>query len=154
MIVDSEEEFYPEEVSKLHQDVVKEGLGLLIFAEWYNVDTMVKMKFFDDNTRSWWTPVTGGQSKCCRPECCRVHMKQALVPSSWQGLQLAQRLLSAECAACVKSSSHCTLQHGPSMELPLKIAACFCEMGSGCHCIGTANHTNCVPLHAAKCPKE
>ena len=21
---------------------------------------MIKMKFFDDNTRSWWTPVTGG----------------------------------------------------------------------------------------------
>ncbi|KAH7572573.1 hypothetical protein JRO89_XS04G0276300 [Xanthoceras sorbifolium] len=32
----------------------------MIFAEWYNVDTMVKMRFFDDNTRSWWTPVTGG----------------------------------------------------------------------------------------------
>jgi membrane-bound transcription factor site-1 protease len=35
-------------------------LGLAVFAEWYNVDTMVKMRFFDDNTRSWWTPVTGG----------------------------------------------------------------------------------------------
>jgi membrane-bound transcription factor site-1 protease len=33
---------------------------LAVFAEWYNVDTMVKMRFFDDNTRSWWTPVTGG----------------------------------------------------------------------------------------------
>ena len=57
-MVDMEEEYYPEEIAKLEQDV-KDGLGLIVFAEWYNVDTMVKMKFFDDNTRSWWTPVTG-----------------------------------------------------------------------------------------------
>ena len=35
------------------------GLGLIVVGEWYNVDTMVKMRFFDDNTRSWWTPATG-----------------------------------------------------------------------------------------------
>ena len=23
---------------------------------------MVKMRFFDDNTRSWWTPATGGSN--------------------------------------------------------------------------------------------
>lgn len=60
LMVDMEEEYYPEEIAKLEQDV-KDGLGLIVFAEWYNVDTMVKMKFFDDNTRSWWTPVTGDQ---------------------------------------------------------------------------------------------
>ena len=58
LMVDMEEEYYPEEITKLEQDV-KEGLGLIVFADWFNVDTMVKMKFFDDNTRSWWTPVTG-----------------------------------------------------------------------------------------------
>ena len=58
--MDSEEEFYEEEIEKLHRDVEQHGLGLVVFAEWYNVDTMVKMRFFDDNTRSWWTPVTGG----------------------------------------------------------------------------------------------
>ena len=57
-MVDLEEEYYPEEIPKLEQDV-RDGLGLIVFAEWFNVDTMVKMKFFDDNTRSWWTPVTG-----------------------------------------------------------------------------------------------
>ena len=57
--MDSEEEFYAEEISKLKTDVEQEGLGLIVFGEWYNVDTMIKMKFFDDNTRSWWTPVTG-----------------------------------------------------------------------------------------------
>ena len=57
--MDSEEEFYEEEVAKLHRDVEQHGLGLIVFADWYNVDTMVKMRFFDDNTRSWWTPITG-----------------------------------------------------------------------------------------------
>jgi len=59
LMVDSEEEYYPDEISKLKDDVEKEGMGLIVFGEWYNVDTMIKMKFFDDNTRSWWTPVTG-----------------------------------------------------------------------------------------------
>ena len=58
LMVDLEEEYYPEEIAKLERDV-EAGLGLIVFGEWYNVDTMVKMRFFDDNTRSWWTPVTG-----------------------------------------------------------------------------------------------
>ncbi|XP_010254111.1 PREDICTED: subtilisin-like protease SBT6.1 [Nelumbo nucifera] len=60
MMVDLEDEYFEEEVEKLRDDVINNGLGLAVFAEWYNVDTMVKMRFFDDNTRSWWTPVTGG----------------------------------------------------------------------------------------------
>ena len=64
LMVDLEEEYYPEEIAKLEQDV-KEGLGLIVFADWYNVDTMVKMRFFDDNTRSWWTPVTGNSRGTC-----------------------------------------------------------------------------------------
>ena len=68
LIVDSEEEFYEEEIAKLHSDVEQHGLGLIVFAEWYNVDTMVKMRFFDDNTRSWWTPITGAPS---HPALCK-----------------------------------------------------------------------------------
>eukprot|EP00208_Stichococcus_sp_RCC1054_P004683 CAMPEP_0206137894 /NCGR_PEP_ID=MMETSP1473-20131121/2920_1 /ASSEMBLY_ACC=CAM_ASM_001109 /TAXON_ID=1461547 /ORGANISM="Stichococcus sp, Strain RCC1054" /LENGTH=1275 /DNA_ID=CAMNT_0053531159 /DNA_START=224 /DNA_END=4048 /DNA_ORIENTATION=+ len=60
LIADPEEEFYPEEVAKLAADVAEKGLGLVVFAEWFNVDVQSKMRFFDDNTRSWWTPVTGG----------------------------------------------------------------------------------------------
>ncbi|KAA8523120.1 hypothetical protein F0562_009543 [Nyssa sinensis] len=60
LLVDLEEEYFAEEIKKLRDDVINTGLGLAVFAEWYNVDTMVKMRFFDDNTRSWWTPVTGG----------------------------------------------------------------------------------------------
>lgn len=60
LLVDLEDEYFQEEIEKLRDDVTNTGLGLAVFAEWYNVDTMVKMRFFDDNTRSWWTPVTGG----------------------------------------------------------------------------------------------
>ncbi|XP_010456596.1 PREDICTED: subtilisin-like protease SBT6.1 [Camelina sativa] len=60
LMVDLEDDYFPEEIEKLRDDVINAGLGLVVFAEWYNVDTMVKMRFFDDNTRSWWTPVTGG----------------------------------------------------------------------------------------------
>ncbi len=59
LIVDPEEEFYAAEVTKIAVDVSRHGLGLIVFAEWYNVDIMAKMRFFDDNTRSWWTPITG-----------------------------------------------------------------------------------------------
>ncbi|KAA8534974.1 hypothetical protein F0562_029977 [Nyssa sinensis] len=60
LLVDPEDEYFTEEIEKLRDDIINTGLGLAVFAEWYNVDTMVKMRFFDDNTRSWWTPVTGG----------------------------------------------------------------------------------------------
>lgn len=60
LLVDLEDEYFEEEINKLKEDVLNTGLGLAVFADWYNVDTMVKMRFFDDNTRSWWTPVTGG----------------------------------------------------------------------------------------------
>ncbi|KAJ0030255.1 hypothetical protein Pint_13187 [Pistacia integerrima] len=60
LLVDLEDEYFPEEIEKLREDVLNTGLGLAVFAEWYNVETMVKMRFFDDNTRSWWTPITGG----------------------------------------------------------------------------------------------
>ncbi|BBN19114.1 membrane-bound transcription factor site-1 protease [Marchantia polymorpha subsp. ruderalis] len=60
LMVDLEDEYYEEEIEKLKDDVQRRGLGLIVFADWYHVDTMVKMRFFDDNTRSWWTPATGG----------------------------------------------------------------------------------------------
>ncbi|KAK3128464.1 hypothetical protein QOZ80_6BG0462060 [Eleusine coracana subsp. coracana] len=60
LMVDLEDEYFDEEIQKLKNDVVHKGLGVAVFAEWYHVDTMVKMTFFDENTRSWWTPITGG----------------------------------------------------------------------------------------------
>jgi membrane-bound transcription factor site-1 protease len=60
LMVDLEEEYFPEEVQKLRQDVEEKGLSIALFADWYNVDVMRKIKFFDENTKQWWTPATGG----------------------------------------------------------------------------------------------
>jgi membrane-bound transcription factor site-1 protease len=59
LIVDTEDEFFPAEIEKLEQDI-KEGLSIAVFADWYNVDLFAKIKFFDENTKQWWTPITGG----------------------------------------------------------------------------------------------
>lgn len=60
LIVDPEEEFFPEEIEKLRLDVEERGLSVGVFADWYNTDVMKKIRFYDENTRQWWTPVTGG----------------------------------------------------------------------------------------------
>ncbi|KAK3868639.1 hypothetical protein Pcinc_025981 [Petrolisthes cinctipes] len=61
MIVDPEEEYFPEEVTKLRRDVEK-GLSIILFADWYNVSVMKKVKFYDENTKQLWMPVTGGSN--------------------------------------------------------------------------------------------
>ncbi|CAG0912859.1 unnamed protein product, partial [Notodromas monacha] len=51
LVVDPEEEFFPEEVTKLKRDVESGSL--------YNTTVMKKVKFYDENTRQWWIPDTG-----------------------------------------------------------------------------------------------
>ena len=62
LLVDPEEEYFSVEVSKLHSDVVERGLSLIVVAEWYNLQVMREVKFWDENTASWWTPETGGSN--------------------------------------------------------------------------------------------
>lgn len=52
-MVDSEEEYFPEEVAKLRRDV-DNGLSLIVFSDWYNTSVMRKVKFYDENTRYWY----------------------------------------------------------------------------------------------------
>ncbi len=60
LLVDLEDELAAEEISKLERDVLDRGLGLLMAADWYHKDVLLKIKFYDENTRQWWTPATGG----------------------------------------------------------------------------------------------
>eukprot|EP00775_Hariotina_reticulata_P005633 gene5633-5872_t len=60
LVLDAEEEWYKEEVAALESAVKESGMALIVFAEWYHEQSLRQMKFFDDNTRSWWTPITGG----------------------------------------------------------------------------------------------
>ncbi|KAM7356943.1 membrane-bound transcription factor site-1 protease isoform 2-T2 [Cochliomyia hominivorax] len=62
LIVDPEEEFFNEEIYKLQDDVFENGLSVIVFADWYNSSVMSKMKFYDENTREWWIPDTGGSN--------------------------------------------------------------------------------------------
>ena len=60
LLVDTEEFFLPTEISKLHDDVSKKGLSVVLFSDWYNTAAMEHIAFVDDNTNEMWKPVTGG----------------------------------------------------------------------------------------------
>lgn len=60
LIVDPEEEFFAAELQRLQQAVLYEELSVIVFADWYNTSVMRKIKFYDENTRQWWMPDTGG----------------------------------------------------------------------------------------------
>lgn len=62
LVVDPEEEFFPVEIKKLKHDIEKLALNLIVIGDWYNTEVMKKINFFDDNTKQWWTPATGGSN--------------------------------------------------------------------------------------------
>lgn len=62
LIVDSEEEFWDAEIKKFQDDIFNKNLSVIIFGDWYNTTVMKHMKFYDQNTRQWWIPDTGGSN--------------------------------------------------------------------------------------------
>lgn len=60
LLLDSEDYFTSSEKLVLERLVKQEGVVLVVAAEWYNLDVMHSLLFQDDNTRSWWSPVTAG----------------------------------------------------------------------------------------------
>ncbi|XP_063634305.1 membrane-bound transcription factor site-1 protease [Cydia splendana] len=59
LLVDPEDEYFPEEMAALKKSV-DAGLSLVVFADWYNASLLRHVKFYDENTRQWWIPETGG----------------------------------------------------------------------------------------------
>ncbi|KAA0195023.1 Membrane-bound transcription factor site-1 protease, partial [Fasciolopsis buskii] len=51
LVIDPEEEFFPEEVEKVVADVTQKGLSLIVFAEWYNTSLIQALQFYDTNTK-------------------------------------------------------------------------------------------------------
>lgn len=49
--VDSEEEYFVEEVVKFREDVEERGLLVIVVGDWFNVFVMRKIKFYDENMR-------------------------------------------------------------------------------------------------------
>lgn len=60
-VPDPEDEFSASEIEALSRAVAS-GLSLIVVADWYNVELFQTLRFFDDNTRQWWTPITGGSN--------------------------------------------------------------------------------------------
>jgi membrane-bound transcription factor site-1 protease len=60
MIVDPEDYFSIDEISKLRQDVEQEGLSLIVIGDWYNEAIMQKASFMNNNTFERWEPVMAG----------------------------------------------------------------------------------------------
>lgn len=60
LIVDPEEEYFDAEMAKLREDILERNLSVIVFADWYNASVMRKIQFYDENTRQWWMPDTGG----------------------------------------------------------------------------------------------
>ncbi|XP_041986880.1 membrane-bound transcription factor site-1 protease [Aricia agestis] len=61
LLVDPEDEYFPEEMATLKK-AVDSGLSLVVFADWYNASLLRHVNFYDENTRQWWTPETGGSN--------------------------------------------------------------------------------------------
>lgn len=60
LILDSEDFFFTKERAVIRDAVVKNGLALVVAAEWDDPDLMRDLQFSDDNTRSRWSPIVGG----------------------------------------------------------------------------------------------
>ena len=60
LLLDPEGHFTPAERRKLLADVSTRGLGLVVAAEWYSRPIMKSLAFYDDNSKQWREPVTGG----------------------------------------------------------------------------------------------
>lgn len=52
--------YHPAEIAKLSEDIRTHELSVVVIGDWYNVDVMKKINFYDDNAKQWWTPLTGG----------------------------------------------------------------------------------------------
>ncbi|KAI6173224.1 hypothetical protein M3Y98_01059100 [Aphelenchoides besseyi] len=61
LIVDPEEEYFPEENDQL-KDAVDQGLNLIVMANWFNESLINKIQFEDPNSDGYCHPETGGSN--------------------------------------------------------------------------------------------
>ena len=59
LLVDPERDIGPHERGHLWAEVSR-GLSVVVFADWYDKATMDRIRFFDENTKASWAPLTGG----------------------------------------------------------------------------------------------
>jgi membrane-bound transcription factor site-1 protease len=59
LVVEPEDYYYVEELDALWA-AVRGGTALVVVADWYDTSIMANIGFTDDNTGTYWSPVTGG----------------------------------------------------------------------------------------------
>lgn len=62
LIVDTEDEFFEEEVEKLYEDIVEKNLSIFVFADWYDEYIMNTSIFYDESSKQMRIPITGGSN--------------------------------------------------------------------------------------------
>ena len=67
----------------------------MVFGDWYNTEVMQKIKFYDENTRQWWMPDTGGANIPA--------LNQLLSP--W-GMSLSDEVLEGEFTLAARTVSY------------------------------------------------
>jgi membrane-bound transcription factor site-1 protease len=60
IIIDPEDEYFPQEVIQIHHAVKNKGLNLIVVGNWYNKKLLEKMSFEDSNLKQPSYPITGG----------------------------------------------------------------------------------------------
>lgn len=62
LVIDPEDEYFNDEINKLYYDITENGLSLLLLSDWYNIQQINQIKFYDENTALWWNAATGGSN--------------------------------------------------------------------------------------------
>jgi len=60
--MDSEKEFSNREILKLENDVKEKGINVIVIADWYSEEHLNDIHFFDQETKRWYPPETGGSN--------------------------------------------------------------------------------------------
>jgi len=62
LVVDPEEEFLDEEITKLQDDLKHRGLSLLLIPDWYDEVSLATLRYKDEATTTLWYPVAAGSN--------------------------------------------------------------------------------------------
>lgn len=108
LVIDAEDYFATAEVAAITAAVHDGGLALIVVAEWYSRPLMRDVRFEDDNTRSWWTPVIGGGNVPALNELLRPH-----------GLALGDTVLSGEVAGAAPYPRYGFMSGAPIVRVDL-----------------------------------
>lgn len=111
------------------------------------------MRFFDDNTRSWWTPVTGGANVPALNDLLAPHgvvigdaIMQGSITAAGHHLQVSTVLAALPCSTVVVLLLGGGLRDITPTPLPAALLRWWCTMRSnlGCMAAHCCCHAECI----------